>query len=189
MAMRAQDRFAPGFAPTAAGAPLQQCCQWAGCAAQGMYRAPRSRRELNLYWWFCLEHVRIYNAAWNYYAGMSDGEVEADIRFDTVWQRPTWRLGAADGFSGWRGPEVSDGFGSFGSEARQPPRREPLTAEEQALQVLELQPPVTVAIVKARYKILVKRHHPDANGGDKACEERFKAISEAYRTVMSSLGA
>jgi DnaJ-class molecular chaperone len=42
-------------------------------------------------------------------------------------------------------------------------------------------------MVKARYKELVKRHHPDANGGDKSAEERFKTVSEAYRTLMSTL--
>ena len=62
-----------------------------------------------------------------------------------------------------------------------------MTAEERALVILDLRPPVSVAIVKTRYKELVKRHHPDANGGDKAAEERFKQISEAYRTVMNSL--
>ncbi len=62
-----------------------------------------------------------------------------------------------------------------------------MTAEERALLVLDLRPPVTIAIVKTRYKELVKLHHPDANGGDKASEERFKQISEAYRTVMNSL--
>ncbi|MFO1155475.1 MAG: DnaJ domain-containing protein [Rhodospirillales bacterium] len=46
---------------------------------------------------------------------------------------------------------------------------------------------MTVADVKSRYKELVKRHHPDANGGDKAAEERFKQINAAYRTVMDSL--
>ena len=59
-----------------------------------MYRAPRSPERLTEYWWFCLLHVRTYNAAWNYYAGMSDSQVEADIRRDTVWQRPSWPLGA-----------------------------------------------------------------------------------------------
>ena len=62
-----------------------------------------------------------------------------------------------------------------------------MAAEERALLVLDLRPPVTIAIVKTRYKELVKLHHPDATGGDKASEERFKQISEAYRTVMHSL--
>ena len=78
-------------------------------------------------------------------------------------------------------------FGIF-KEAKPAVRREP-TAEERALLVLELQAPVTVAVVKSRYKELVKRHHPDANGGDKAAEERFKDINEAYRTVMGALAS
>jgi hypothetical protein len=49
------------------------------------------------YRWFCLQHVREYNAAWNYYAGMSDDEVEADIRRDPGWPRPSWPLASAVG--------------------------------------------------------------------------------------------
>jgi curved DNA-binding protein CbpA len=44
-------------------------------------------------------------------------------------------------------------------------------------------------VVKARYKVLVKKHHPDANGGAKAAEERFKEINEAYRIVLNALQA
>jgi hypothetical protein len=136
---------------------------------------------LKAYWWFCLEHVRLYNARWNYYQGMSESEIEADVRFDTVWQRRTWRLGT---FSA-AGARVHDPLHMFDDA---PPRpRESNGAEARALAILDLAPPVTVMVVKARYKQLVKRHHPDANGGDKASEERFKAISEAYRTLMKFL--
>ena len=117
---------------------------------------------------------------------MSDNEVEADIRADTVWQRPSWPLGVAMRCCGWRFHPIGDGFGPSW-QTRTAPRREPVTAEERALVTLDLRPPVSVGIVKTRYKELVKRHHPDVNGGDKAAEERFKQISEAYRTVMNSL--
>jgi hypothetical protein len=63
------------------------------CGAAGEYRAPKSRKALNEYWWFCLEHVRAYNGSWDYYKGMSPGEIEAQLRSDTAWQRPTWPLG------------------------------------------------------------------------------------------------
>jgi curved DNA-binding protein CbpA len=56
------------------------------------------------------------------------------------------------------------------------------------MKVLELDPPLTAVAVKARYKELVKRHHPDANGGDQASEEKIKLINEAYATIMNSLG-
>ncbi len=36
------------------------------------------------------------------------------------------------------------------------------------------------AEIKKAYRLLAVQYHPDKNGGDKASEERFKAISEAY---------
>ncbi|MCP5365430.1 MAG: J domain-containing protein [Hyphomicrobiales bacterium] len=170
-------------------APMEHACQWPGCEDQGVYRAPYSRTNLNQYRWFCLAHVRQYNAAWNYYDGMSEEEVEADVRKDVVWQRPTWRLGCDQQSAAFARGRVRDDF-SFFSEGNGSTRHEPRparTVEERALSVLDLEPPVTVAMVKTRYKKLVKQYHPDANGGDKLAEERFKQISEAYRTVMSCL--
>jgi hypothetical protein len=160
-------------------------CDWPGCPAEGEHRAPRSRRELKRFWWFCLAHVRQYNASWNYYAGMTEQEIEADVRFDTVWQRPSWRMGESMRAFAFGSVDIGDTFAVFGNsgEARQRPAR----PEEQAMVVLGLEPPVTVATVKARYKTLVKLCHPDANGGDKAAEERFKDISAAYRVVLKSL--
>lgn len=163
-------------------------CQWPGCERHGEYRAPESRSALNSYIWFCLEHVREYNSTWNYYAGMSEKEIEADVRRDTVWQRPTWRLGQDPrNFSKGTGA-FRDDFGFFESGESASKQRS-ATPEEKALMALDLTAPVTVAIVKKRYKELVKKHHPDANGGDKAAEERFKVISEAYRTIMHCLSA
>lgn len=184
--MRIADRLAHVFNTAPAGSGIgRRCCEWPGCEEDGTYRAPRSRLQMTQYRWFCLRHVREYNSAWNYYAGMSDDEVEADIRRDTVWQRPTWRFAATAGCGAWQATGPTDRFGVFGESPQ--PRRCEATAEEKALRVLELKAPVSVAAVKLRYKELVKRHHPDANGGDKAAEERFKKINEAYRTVMGSL--
>jgi hypothetical protein len=151
----------------------------------GEFRAPKSPSALREYRWFCIAHVRLYNASWNYYAGMSVDEVEAETRCDSVWRRPSWPFGgAAQG-----GAPPGDPFGLFDEARSGAGERSPRTPEEQAMSVLDLNPPVTAMAVKARYKELVKRHHPDANGGDKASEERFKQINSAYETIMSSLGA
>jgi len=64
------------------------------CTAAGGYRAPKSRTSLNEYHWFCLEHVRAYNASWDFYKGMTPSQIEAQTRSDTGWQRPTWPLGS-----------------------------------------------------------------------------------------------
>jgi hypothetical protein len=180
-------------------------CDRPGCAAEGSYRAPRSRDRLNEYYWFCLDHVREYNASWNYYEGMSEEEVEASVRADVTWQRPTWPLGGrfgesrrasplGGGFRYWRA-HIKDDFGFFdeGGEARpggrDKPRREAPSEEAEALAVMELEQPLTLVELKARYKFLVKQHHPDANGGDKAAEERLKVINRAYSTLKKLLAA
>src|SRR5438552_17733411 len=102
---------------TAEPDPPVRLCDHPGCDAGADFRAPRSRLELDRYYWFCLEHVRAYNSAWNYYRGMSEPEIEAEIRRDTVWQRPSWKLGERHGpipgmrdpFGLYNGKEHNDG--------------------------------------------------------------------------------
>ena len=53
--------------------------------------------------------------------------------------------------------------------------------------MFDLDPPVTRETIKARYKNLVKRHHPDANGGDKDAEERLKTINQAYAALKDGI--
>ena len=163
-------------------------CDWPGCKEAAEYRAPRSRENLNSYFWFCLDHVRQYNASWNYYEGMSEDEVEADVRRDTTWNRPTWPMGFR--IDGVIDPErLRDDFGLFTGEPPAAERKKKmLTPWEKALNVLGLSAPVSIADVKARYKELVKRHHPDANGGSLAAEEKFKQINQAYHVVLGGLG-
>ena len=40
--------------------------------------------------------------------------------------------------------------------------------------------------IKSRFKELVKRHHPDANGGDRASEDKLREIIEAYNYLKSA---
>ena len=176
--------------------PPARLCDHAGCDCGGDFRAPKSRLELDRYYWFCLEHVRAYNLAWNYYAGMSDTEIEAEIRRDTVWQRPSWKLGERHG----PGPRVRDPFGFYTSGGERRGQRtnghangraheaaaRVASAREQAIAVFDLEPPFTPVRLKARYKMLVKQHHPDAHGGDKVAEEKLKIINQAYATLKAS---
>lgn len=166
--------------------PTVRCCDSPGCDAAGEYRAPKSREQLRDYYWFCLEHVRAYNSAWNYYSGMSEAEVEGQRRADTYWHRPTWP------FAGDRAASeaTNDPFGLFEEEQAerqaQEERFNASTPELAALAILDLSPPVTRQEIKNRYKELVKRHHPDANGGSRDAEERLKAINRAYDTLIQA---
>ena len=152
-------------------------CAWEGCGARGDYRAPKSRDALRDFHWFCLPHVRLYNAAWSYFDGLDAGQIEAIRRRDATWHRPTWPFGAC------ARPRAANGRDSAFDPA-DPPRAKPppppSPARRRALASLGLAGDPSPREVKARYKALAKRHHPDANGGCKRAEERLKTINEAY---------
>ena len=164
-----------------------------GCGAQGEYRAPKSRRNLQEYWWFCLEHVRAYNATWDFYKGMTANQIEAELRSDTAWQRPTWplgHLGAKLDEALARDPlhVLNAGFGRTPRRGHFHHPAEQIPAEmREPLATLGLEWPLTLQALKSRYKQLAKLHHPDANGGDRAAEERLKTINLAYATLRSHL--
>lgn len=181
--------------------PRPVTCDHAGCQESGTFRAPKSRNSLNEYYWFCLDHVREYNRTWDYYAGMGPAEIEKSVRSSIVGDRPTWKLGqrSASGrqykfdartrFDLFPEEVQADIEARMGHAKRQAEKeararaRRKLSAEEQALAVLDLTAPVDWDVIKARYKTLAKQLHPDSNGGDKAAEERLKVVNQAYSTL------
>ena len=172
-----------------------RACSWPGCADEGKFRAPKSRQSLSTYHWFCLDHVKAYNTSWNYYAGMTEAEVEADLRHDTVWQRPSWRwgTGGAAGEDMLRAAVNMHAFGHDGADADpSPPYRRRTGAEtemDKAMAVLGLKPPLTRMTIKTRYKELAKLHHPDVAESDKASADKIRDINLAYKILMDGLAA
>ena len=175
-------------------------CDHAGCKGPGDYRAPKSRRQLKDYYYFCFDHVQAYNKAWNYHAGMSTEEIEAHLRAAVLGERPLWPLGVRGNQFFGRGKRYNDPFDErFGlfdemrdqaGAARPEMRARPATLEDQALATLGLTGPADIATIKQHYKRLVKRYHPDANGGgDQAAEEQLKRINEAYAILMKRMGS
>lgn len=175
-------------------------CAWNGCCLAGEYRAPRSREHLREFIWLCLEHVREYNRGWDYFSGMSMEQIDAHRRDDMTWHRPTWRPQErpAPERSAWQGPDGrfrdpfdllrdrAPGGGPFGGQSRQWTAEPPgFGAQARAMaNVLELEPGFTLVELKARYKQLVKQHHPDLHGGDIRAQDRLRRIIEAYRHLV-----
>lgn len=181
---------ARAFAPDPAATP-GRLCDMPECAEAGEYRAPKARTALTDYHWFCLEHVRAYNAGWDFYKGMSPAQMEAELRADTSWQRPSWPLGSL-GHAAWDDDALRDPLRILAAaklnQAKRPdPQKAPPELRE-PLATLGLPWPTTIDAVKTRYKELAKRHHPDANGGSRDAEERLKTINLAYAAVRSKLG-
>ncbi|MDI9408929.1 MAG: J domain-containing protein [Candidatus Pacebacteria bacterium] len=198
------------FAKKPLEAERLRACDHSGCRGQGEFRAPKSRDAINDFHWFCLDHVRAYNRSWDFYRGMDYEQIEAEIREDTVWHRPTWGMGenrnpsaagagaghSASAGAGAKGDwtdQIDDPFDLFnlGEARRRKAEQQDRArgkapfgpAERRAAELFEVTPPLALREVKLKYKALVKAHHPDANGGDKAAEETLKTIIEAYRLL------
>lgn len=168
-------------------------CEHPGCAEQGVFRAPRDR-TLREFHWFCLPHVRAYNAAWDYYKGMGPNEIEQALRADSSWQRPSWPLGRLGGAGRFDPELLRDPFSVLGQEAPSPRRRPREAAEvppelRAALDLLGLPWPIDQVDLRSRYKDLAKRHHPDATGGDRSAEEKLKDINRAYSLLKRRVPA
>ncbi len=176
-------------------------CGHPGCALAGPYRAPQGRGREGQYFHFCLDHVRAYNASYNYFKDMPDDAVAAYQKADLYGHRPTWRMGvngtAAETSGRLHGAfddaTVHDPFGLFGrrgfsQSARDAKAAEPRVgnAARKALDTLGLEPGVDKVTLKARYKELVKRLHPDANGGDRSREDQLRAILNAYNYLRTA---
>lgn len=172
---------------------VRRGCGKSDCRAEGSYRVPKSRQRLEEHLWFCLEHAREHNERWDYFSGMSETEIEA-FRVDAVTgHRPTWPLGKrAAPTAGESGRTINDSHGLFGNGisdegARRGAFVRPLTPmQERALDVLHLEAGAGLHQIKARYKELVKRYHPDTNGGDRGAEERLKRVIQAYGVLRAS---
>jgi hypothetical protein len=179
-------------------------CQWPSCDAPATHRAPKGRLRASEYWRFCLEHVREYNNSYNFFAGMSEDAIAKYQKEAITGHRPTWKMGSIGGQRGTtrrvRGSfrssdwDAEDPFSLFGETGpggtgharRAPEGRKILNAQRRAFEVLGLEADAKRADIKARFKMLVKRHHPDANGGDRGFEERLREIIQAYNYLKSA---
>ena len=152
----------------------------------GSYRAPVARDRPSEFYRFCLEHVRAYKKAWDYYRGMSISQIEVERERDATWQRPTWRLGGHPAPPGAT-EEVFDPLDLLGKRAKvkRKERQRRRSEEEKALDLLGLSLPCGFDQVRQRYKELAKRLHPDANGGDRVAEEQLKVVNQAYTTLKA----
>jgi hypothetical protein len=177
-------------------APEAPVCQWKGCSSAGLHRAPMGRGREGQYLRLCLEHVREFNASYNYFAGMSNAEVEAYQKDSLTGHRPTWRVGANSwahgtqhgigGDFGRRFVDPHDLFAWRAGRAGEPQRRSLKPLELRSLEALGLTTAAERQEIKARFKELVKRHHPDANGGDKRSEDKLREIIQAYNYLKQA---
>jgi hypothetical protein len=178
--------------------PGERPCDHQGCRQAGTARAPKSRDMLNDHYWFCQPHAAEYNRTWNFFAGMSDEQIRArQIDESFTGGRPTWsfkagrgsREAAAAASKGF----FRDAFGIFGRNQAQQAAADQAAFDRQlgrlernALADLDLDATADGALIRRRYTELLKRCHPDANGGDRSAEHKLQRVIKAFRTLQKA---
>ncbi|MDB5734351.1 MAG: hypothetical protein JWP16_2152 [Alphaproteobacteria bacterium] len=172
--------------------PEVRLCEAPNCVGPGNCRVAKSPKNLTEYFWYCAAHARIHNEAWDYFKGMDDDQIQA-FRLDALTgHRPTWQLGkrAAKARMG-QSPlgQLHDSHAVIdedGDTSVRRPERHLTRLQTMAFDTMQLAHNATLIEIKARYKELVKRFHPDANGGDRGAEERLKQVIKAYGVLRAS---
>lgn len=172
-----------------------------GCDRAGEFRAPgenassfdgpgRSR-------WFCLDHVRDFNARYDWFAGMSAEEIYAAQAPGAGWrtESPAFRPhGGVDGMPRWADfADPLDAIAARASAIKRRARREAEAArggcfsreEAAALEIMGLGPDTDRRRLRRRYSELVRRYHPDRNGGDRRHEAKLGRVVAAYQLLRA----
>lgn len=175
-----------------------QDCAHPGCAEPGEFRVPPNdgrRADFNgpgEWRWMCLDHVRAFNGTYNYFNGMSPEEIEAAQTPYGGWERQTRAFAAAGSDMPPRWADFVDPLDAigarFGARMDVRPRadgRELSAADRKSLKILGLDVNADRRALRKRYLDLVRRFHPDKNGGDRSHEKALQAVIEAYTALKS----
>ena len=172
-------------------------CAEPGCAEPGEFRAPyreavaAGRDGPGPVRWLCLDHVRAFNAGYNFFAGMSADEINAAQRPYAGWERESRAFGG----SGDRGPRWADFADPLDAitahyrrtSAPERPDGKPLSGQDRdSLRVLGLEADADRRALRQRYSELVRRYHPDRNGGDRRYEAELQRVIAAYQQLKGA---
>ena len=173
-------------------------CDHPGCEATGEFRAPNpaGRRPgfdgPGEWQWLCLDHVRAFNSGYNYFEGMSQDEIQAAHNPYAGWDRET-RAFSSNGSPPPRWADFADPLDAIGARFQEATRdaqprrdgRELSAGDRKNLKVLGLPVDADRRALRTRYAELVRKFHPDRNGGDRSHEKALQAVIEAYQALKA----
>lgn len=178
--------------------PGERRCDAPDCLRPASCRAPKSRDLPNDVYWFCQEHAAEYNRHWNFFAGMSDEQAQAHREASMTGDRPTWSFKASNAsreaaaFAARSGKGAADPFGMFAAAKKRAQADAAAAArkmgklERRALAEMDLDETADGKAIRGRYIDLVKRFHPDSNGGDRSSEQKLQRVLRAYNTLKAA---
>lgn len=167
----------------------EQSCDWPDCAEPSGYPAPvepdsDEKRH------FCLDHIKVYNKSYNFFEGMEQKDIAAYQRSAHTGHRPTWNMGTQRAKPGarpdWQFQDAHELMKGANMSSRPTTGKRVTSGQKRALEALELDENTNPKDVKSRYKSLIKRYHPDANGGDRSLEEQLNKVIQAFNFLTAS---
>lgn len=172
-------------------------CDRPGCPRKAAVRVSKSPRRPAEKIWLCASHAQEHNRSWNFFDGLSDSEAAAAARASIYGDRPTWAMGknerarAAARAKG--AADLHDSFGLFGEAVRRRPGFGPMRdgrvlprLQVQAFETLGLRVNAAGPEIRRRYAELVRRFHPDANGGDRSAETQLSEVVKAHQILKKA---
>lgn len=173
-----------------------------GCGEAGEFRAPGAQGNSfdgpGDWRWFCLDHVRAFNSDYDWFEGMSAEEILHAQAPGAGWrtESPAFSAaGAIDGMPRWADfDDPLDAIAARAGGIRSRAEREARMAmdgrfsreEARALETMGLGLDIDHRLLRRRYSELVRRYHPDRNGGDRKFEARLGRVVEAYQLLRKS---
>jgi len=172
-------------------------CEAPGCGEAGEFRAPGVRTAgfdgPGDWRWLCLEHVREFNAEYDWFEGMTADEILEAQSPIAGWRNQARAFRPdANGVPRWA--DFDDPLDAIGARAGDIRRRAAgqqemfrfTPKEREALGVMGLGPQTDLHALRKRYSVLVRRYHPDRNGGDRSHEGLLQRVLEAYQLLRKS---
>ena len=164
-------------------------CDEKDCNEIGEFFAPKSPNSSEKYL-FCSKHIKLYNKRWNFFAGKSQNEIYEFQKNDIFEGKPT------KPFSTGSASKINFEFNiifdtqklKFRKKRKRFENKENYSFNEQienSLTILKLKPNFSEDQLKARYKKLVKKYHPDVKNTINNKEQKMKEINKAYKILKS----
>ena len=168
---------------------MKNICDWNNCKELGEYKAPIERDNSKKFRMLCLKHVKEFNKNWNYFSGMNDNQIMNFLKSDMTWHKPTQSFSSSDNFFKvlWNNT-LKDELDNkkIKSDFNYMRQFKFDHKDIKAFEILGLSVGMKWMKIQEKFKILVKKFHPDMNLGNKQYEEKLKLITLAYTQLKNT---
>ena len=161
---------------------MKNICEWISCNETGDFKAPAEKDNSRKFKLLCEKHVKLFNKNWNYFAGMSQNEIESFVKSDITWHRPTQEFGSSQNYFNilWNNA-LDDNFNFFNQNKNNYKHKNKLCKkDEDAFVIMGLELNSDWQTIQKKFKVLVKKFHPDKHFGSTKYEDKLKKITLAY---------